>query len=85
MSDTCHTLSRRLTALQGSVMIWRGFSVDIHTDLVVVCGCLIARQYIELILLNHLVAAAYGGGTEFLLMPRPMYRCEQGFLVEPGH
>ena len=53
---------------QDSMLVWSGISVDSHTDLVVVHGSLTAGEYIEQILMGHVVAAAYGVGLEFLLM-----------------
>ena len=52
---------------KGSVMVWGGINIDGCTDLVV-CGNLIAAEYIEQILLHHMLVAAYGVGPEFVLM-----------------
>ena len=53
---------------QGSVMMWGGISIDGRTDLVVVHGNLTAAGYIEQILLQHVLVAAYSFGPEFVLM-----------------
>ena len=53
---------------QGSVMVWGGISIDGHTDLVIVRGNLTAAGYIEQILLQHVLVAAYGVSPEFVLM-----------------
>jgi peptidoglycan/xylan/chitin deacetylase (PgdA/CDA1 family) len=52
----------------GSVMVWAGISIDNRTDLVVVPGRLNAMDYIENILEDHVVPAAYGVGQNFILM-----------------
>ena len=52
---------------QGSVMVWGGISIDGRMDLVVRDN-LTAARYIELILLQHVLIAAYGVGPEFELM-----------------
>jgi transposase len=52
----------------GSVMIWAEISIDNRTDLVVVPGRLNAMNYIENILEDHMVPAAYGVGQNFILM-----------------
>jgi hypothetical protein len=52
----------------GSVMVWRGISIDGRTDLVVIRGNLTATGHIEEILLQNLLVAAYGVGPEFILM-----------------
>ena len=50
-------------------MVWGGISIDGCTDLVVVvCSNLTAAGYIELILLQDVLVAAYGIGPEFILM-----------------
>jgi hypothetical protein len=53
---------------RGSVIIWAGISIDNRTDLVVVPGRLNAMNYIENILEDHVVPAAYGIGQNFILM-----------------
>ena len=45
-----------------------GISIDGRRDLVVVRGNLTAARYIEQILLQQLLVAAYGVGSEFVLM-----------------
>jgi hypothetical protein len=45
---------------QGSVMVWGGISIGGYTDLVIVHGNLTAIGYIEQILLQHVLVAAYG-------------------------
>jgi hypothetical protein len=50
---------------RGSVMVWAGISIDNRTDLVVVPGRL---NYIENILEDHMVPAAYGVGQNCILM-----------------
>jgi hypothetical protein len=52
----------------GSVMVWAGISIDNRTDLVVVPVRLNAMNYIENILEDHVVPAAYGVGQNFILM-----------------
>jgi hypothetical protein len=49
-------------------MVWAGISIDNRTDLVVVPGRLNAMNYIENILEDHMVPAAYGVGQNFILM-----------------
>jgi hypothetical protein len=49
-------------------MVLGGISMDGSTDLVVVRGNLSAAGYIEQILLQHLLVAAYGVGPEFVLI-----------------
>ena len=51
---------------QGSVMVWGGISIDGRRDLVIVRGNLIAAGYIEQILLQHVLVAAYGVDPEFM-------------------
>ena len=53
---------------QGSVMVWGGISIDGRMDLVVVHGNLTAAGYINQILLQHVLFAAYGVGPEFVLI-----------------
>jgi hypothetical protein len=53
---------------QGSVMVWGGISIDGRTDLVVVRVNLTTTGYIEQILLQHILVAAYGIGPEFVLI-----------------
>jgi transposase len=53
---------------RGCVMVWAGISIDNRTDLVVVPGRLNAMNYIENILEDHVVPAAYGVGQNFILM-----------------
>lgn len=53
---------------RGSVMIWAGISIDHRTDLVVIPGRLNAMNYIENVLEDHVVPAAYGVGPNFILM-----------------
>jgi hypothetical protein len=52
---------------QGSVMVWGGISIDGRMDLVVRDN-LTAARYIELILLQHVLIAAYSVRPKFLLM-----------------
>ena len=52
---------------QGSVMVWDGISIDGRKDLVI-RGNLTTVGYIEQILLQHVLVAAYGVGPEFVLM-----------------
>lgn len=52
----------------GSVMVWGGVSLDERTDLVVVPGRLCAQAYIDNVLEDHVLPAAYGVGPDFLLM-----------------
>ncbi|KAH0821160.1 hypothetical protein GEV33_001631 [Tenebrio molitor] len=49
-------------------MVWAGISIDNRTDLVVVPVRLNATNYIENILQDHVVPAAYGVGQNFILM-----------------
>jgi hypothetical protein len=49
-------------------MVWAGISIDNRTDLVVVPGRLNAMNYIENILEDHMVPAAYGVGQNFIPM-----------------
>jgi hypothetical protein len=49
-------------------MVWAGISIDNRTDLVAVPGRLNAMNYIENILEDHVVPAAYGVGQNFILM-----------------
>ena len=53
---------------QGSVMVWSGISIDGRTDHVVFRGNLTAAEYIEQILLQHMLVAAYGVGPESVLV-----------------
>ena len=53
---------------QGSLMVWGCISIDDHMDLVIFCGNLTAAEYIEQILLQHVLVTAYGVGPEFILM-----------------
>ena len=53
---------------QGSVMVWGGIGIDGLTDLVVIRGNLTSAGYIEQILLQYVLVAAYGVGPEFVLM-----------------
>ena len=53
---------------QGSVMVWGGISIDGCMDLVVVSVNLIPAGYIEQILQQHVLVAAYCVGPEFILM-----------------
>lgn len=52
----------------GSVMVWGGISLEERTDLVVVPGRLNAQRYIDLILEDHVIPAAYGMGPNFVFM-----------------
>lgn len=52
----------------GSVMVWGGISVDDRTDLVVIPGRLNAAEYINTVLEEHVVPAAFGVGEDFLFM-----------------
>ena len=45
-----------------------GISIDGHMDLVIVCGNLTTVEYIEQILLKHVLVAAYGVDPEFVFM-----------------
>ena len=49
-------------------MVWGGICIDGCKEFVVVRGNLTAAWYIEQILLQHLLVAAYGVGPEFVLM-----------------
>jgi transposase len=51
-----------------SVMVWAGISIDNRIDLIGVPGRLNAMNYIENILEDHVVPAAYGVGQNFILM-----------------
>jgi transposase len=53
---------------RGSVMVWAGISIDNRIDLIGVPGRLNAMNYIENILEDHVVPAAYGVGQNFILM-----------------
>ena len=53
---------------QGSVMVQSGISIDGRMDLVIVRDNLTAAKYIEQILLQHVLVAAYSVGPEFVLM-----------------
>ena len=53
---------------QGSVIVWDCISIDGHTDLVVIHGNFTTAGYIEQILLQHMMVAAYGVCPEFVLM-----------------
>ena len=50
------------------MMVWGGISIDDHMDLVIIRGNLTAAEYIDQILLQHVLVAAYGVGPEFVLM-----------------
>lgn len=52
----------------GSIMVWGGISLDERTDLVIIPGTLNANGYVNTILEEHVVPAAYGVGHEFILM-----------------
>ena len=52
----------------GSVMVWGGISLEEKTDLVVIPGSLTAERYIDIILADHVIPAAYGIGPDFLFM-----------------
>lgn len=52
----------------GSVMVWGGICVDNRTDLVVIPGTLNANRYVDLVLGEHVVPAAFGIGPNFVLM-----------------
>ena len=49
-------------------MVWGGDGIDDCMDLVLVRGNLTAEGYIEQILLQHVLVAAYGVDPEFVLM-----------------
>ena len=49
-------------------MVWGGISIDGRTDLVVVRDNLIAVGYVEQILLQHVLVAAYSVGPEYVLV-----------------
>ena len=70
VSSTCQILSRKATDSDKvwCMMVWGGISIDCRTDLVVDRGNLTAAGYIEQILLQRVLVAAYGFGLEFLLM-----------------
>lgn len=53
---------------RGSVMVWGGISLDERTDLVVIPGRLYAAGYVNMILAEHVVPAAFGIGLNFVLM-----------------
>jgi hypothetical protein len=53
---------------RGSVMVWAGISIDNRIDLIGVPGRLNAMNYIENILEDHVVPAAYGVGQNFIRM-----------------
>ena len=63
-----HVIQQVDRFVQGSVMVWAGISIEGHMNLAIVRGDLTAAEYIEQILLHHVVPAAYCGGPEFLLM-----------------
>ena len=52
----------------GSVMVWGGISIDERTDLIVIPGRLSAQAYIDSVLEDHILPAAYGIGPQFVLM-----------------
>lgn len=52
----------------GSVMVWGGISLEEKTDLVVIPGSLTAARYIDIILSDHVIPAAYGIGPDFIFM-----------------
>jgi hypothetical protein len=49
-------------------MVWAGISIDNRIDLIGVSGRLNAMNYMENILEDHVVSAAYGVGQNFILM-----------------
>ena len=49
-------------------MVWGGIKFDDRTDLMAIRGNLTAAGYIEQILLQHVLVAAYDFGPEFVLM-----------------
>ena len=54
--------------IQGSVMVCGSTSIGCRTYLFVVHGSVTAAGYIEQILLQHVLVAAYGVGPEFVIM-----------------
>lgn len=50
------------------VMVWAGISIDNRTDLVVIPERLNALSYVENVLKDHVVPAAYSVGSNFILM-----------------
>jgi hypothetical protein len=69
---------------QGSVMVWGGIGIDGLTDLVVIRGNLTSAGYIEQILLQYVLVAAYGVGPEFVLMCSYSAH-HQSCLARTGH
>ena len=52
----------------GSVMVWGGITLEEKTDLVVIPETLTAARYVDMVLSDHVVPAAYGIGSKFLFM-----------------
>ena len=67
------------------MMMWGGINIDGHADLVVVHGNLTTAGYIEQILLQHVMVAAYGVTSEFVLMQGSCSVHHQSCLVRTGH
>ena len=66
-------------------MVWGGISIDGLMDLVVVRGNLTAAGYIEQIVLQNVLVAAYGVGPEFVLMHDNARAHRQSCLARTGH
>ncbi|KAH0818460.1 hypothetical protein GEV33_004331 [Tenebrio molitor] len=69
---------------RGSVMVWAGISIDNRIDLIRVPGRLNAMNYIENILEDHVVPAAYGVRQNFILMQGNTAGITRNFLQERG-
>ena len=67
------------------MMVWGGISIDGNTDLVIVHGNLTTAGYIEQILLQHVLVAAYGVGPEFVLMDNNARAHHQSYLARTEH
>ena len=67
------------------MMVWGGIIIVGRTDLVGVRGNLAADVYIEQILLQHVLVAAYGVGLEFVLMHNNARAHPQSCLARTRH
>ena len=67
VSSTCQMLSKKATN-SDKVLWWCGVAsiLIVHTDIVIVRCNVTAVRYIEQILLQHVLIAAYGVGPEFI-------------------
>ena len=52
----------------GSVMVWNEISLKEKTDLLVISETLTAARYVDMVLSDHVVPAAYSIGPEFLFV-----------------